>query len=320
LAVYTDVSDEQLRAFMAAYDCGELESFTGIAEGVENSNFMIRTDRANYILTLYERRVRRDELPFFLGLMDHLAAAGVHCPVPLKTKAGEVLRELCGRPAALVTFLEGMWPRRVQPIHCAELGQAMARLHEVGRSFTLTRPNRLSVEGWRELTDKTAAAADTVMPGLAQLVESECVTLERIWPSGLPSGVIHGDMFPDNVFFRGDKLSGILDFYFACNEAFAYDLAIALNAWCFDPDRSFNVTKAQAVIGGYERVRPLLPEERQALVTLARGSALRFLLTRLFDWLNHPPGALVKRKDPLEYLAKLRFHQNAVGIASYGLS
>jgi homoserine kinase type II len=319
MAVYTEVSDEDLEAFVAQYDIGKVISFKGIAEGVENSNYLLRTDRESYILTLYEKRVRRQDLPYFLGLMEHLSTHGIHCPVPIQGRDGSALRELCGRPAAVISFLEGLWPRRIQPFHCSELGAALARMHIAGGSFEMTRPNDLSVEGWRPLFEASAARAHEVRPGLATAIESELDDLEANWPDGLAAGVIHADLFPDNVFFLDDRLSGIIDFYFACNDFFAYDLAVCLNAWCFEPDNAFNITKARNMLQAYQRLRPLSPEELRALPWLARGSALRFLLTRLYDWLNHPEGAFVKPKDPLEYWKKLRFHAAVRGPGAYGL-
>jgi len=320
LAVYTDVTDDELKAFVAAYDLGEVLSFQGIAEGVENSNFAVRTSRGSFILTLYEKRVAAADLPFFLTLMEHLAARGVSCPTPIKARDGGLLRSLKGRPAAIVSFLEGLWPRRIAPSHCLQVGEALARLHAAGADFPMRRANALSVAGWAPLIEATRAEAAIVKPGLAEALDAEYAVLAARWPSGLPTGVIHADLFPDNVFFLGDRLSGLIDFYFACTDALAYDLAVCLNAWCFEADRSLNVTKARALFQGYESVRPLAPAERTALPLLARGSALRFLLTRLYDWLNHPPEAFVKPKDPLEYWAKLRFHQSVGDVADYGLA
>lgn len=319
MAVYTDVPDEELAAFVAEYELGAVTAFKGIAEGVENSNFLLRTERGSFILTLYEKRVRSEDLPFFLGLMEHLAARGFACPTPVKGRDGVALRRLCNRPAAIVTFLDGLWPRRIQPLHCAGVGDALARLHLAGAGFGIRRPNDLSVGGWRRLLDAAAPRAHEVRAGLAQELLAEFARLEAEWPKGLPEGVIHADLFPDNVFFQGERLTGVIDFYFACDDAFAYDVAICLNAWCFEADGSFNVTKARALLTRYEAVRPLSAAEYAALPVLARGSALRFLLTRLYDWLNHPPGAFVKPKDPLEYLHKLRFHQGVRDVGSYGL-
>jgi homoserine kinase type II len=319
MAVYTDVSDEDLRAFAALYDIGEVLSCKGIAEGVENSNFLVTTERGNFILTLYEKRVTPRDLPFFIALMEHLARNGVACPTPVPGRDGIALRELCGRPAAIVTFLAGMCPRRILPFHCAALGRALAALHRAGASFRMTRANDLAVAGWRRLFESCRTRAAEAQPGLAEELAAELVLLETMWPRDLPMGVIHADLFPDNVFFRDHELSGLIDFYFACTDFLAYDLAICLNAWCFEADGSFNVTKARLLLDGYRRERPLAPPELAALPVLARGGALRFLLTRLFDWLNPPAGALVRPKDPIEYLRKLRFHRAIIDPGGYGL-
>jgi homoserine kinase type II len=318
MAVYTEVSDDELARFIVPYGIGEVLSYKGIAEGVENSNFLLRTTTGTFILTLYEKRVNPGDLPFFLGLMEHLAARGITCPLPVKMANGEALGTLCGRPAAIITFLEGMWTRRPQVAHCAELGQALASFHAAGRDFPLTRSNALSVSGWRPLAEQAGAGADDVMPGLAEELVRELAFLESAWPQGLPEGVIHADLFPDNVFFLGQKLSGLIDFYFACNDTLAYDLAICINAWCFEPDGAFNATKARALLSAYHAARPLSGEELAALPLLLRGGSLRFLLTRLVDWLAVPPGALVKPKDPLEYWKKLRFHRSVSDIGAYG--
>lgn len=319
MAVYTEVSDEELSTFIASYGLGELKSFKGIAEGVENTNYIIHTTRGAFILTLYEKRVAREDLPFFLGLTEHLAAHGVTCPTPVRDLEGRNLNELAGRPAALVTFLEGFWVRRPTPAHCAAVGEALARLHLGGEGFALKRANALGLAGWRPLYDRFADKAAGIASGLDELIESELATLEAQWPRGLVDGVIHADLFPDNVFFLSDKLSGLIDFYFACNDALAYDIAICLNAWCFEQDLSFNITKGRAFLRGYETVRLLTAPEREAMPMLARGAAMRFLLTRAYDWLNTPPDALVSPKNPLEYVRRLRFHQGVRTIADYGL-
>ena len=319
MAVYTEIGDDELRAFAALYDIGEVLSCKGIAEGVENSNYLLTTERSNFILTLYEKRVARADLPFFIALMDHLAHHGVACPTPLRAKDGEALRELCGRPAAIVTFLNGMWPRRIEPFHCAALGGALAGLHLAGESFAMARPNDLGVAGWRALYESCRERAGELQPGIARELDEELAVLEANWPRDLPTGVIHADLFPDNVFFRGRTLSGLIDFYFACTDFLAYDIAICLNAWCFEGDLSFNVTKARLFVASYRAARPLDESELMALPLLARGSALRFLLTRLYDWLNQTAGALVRPKDPLEYLRKLRFHRGIIGPAAYGI-
>ena len=319
MAVYTEVGDDELRVFVALYDIGEVLACKGIAEGVENSNYLLTTERGNFILTLYEKRVALEDLPFFISLMDHLARQGVPCPTPVRARGGEALRQLCSRPAAIVTFLTGMWPRRIEPFHCAGLGSALADLHRAGGSFAGRRPNNLGVTGWRRLYEASAARAGELQQGLAAELGDELAFLEASWPQGLPGGVIHADLFPDNVFFRDREVSGLIDFYFACSDFLAYDLAICLNAWCFEPDGSFNVTKARLLVRQYHAARPLDAAELAALPLLARGSALRFLLTRLYDWLNQTAGALVRPKDPLEYLKKLRFHRGISDPAAYGI-
>src|SRR5271169_5721093 len=319
MAVYTDVAAEDLDHFLAGYDIGELLAYKGIAEGVENSNFLVHTDRGNFILTLYERRVAEGDLPFFLALMEHLASRGLTCPQPVKNRSGKLLGKIAKRPAAIVTFLDGLWIRRPSAAHCAALGEALAHLHLAGADFPMRRDNALSVAGWRQLYKNCRERAHNVERNLETLVAAELEVLEREWPRGLPQGVIHADLFPDNVFFLADRLSGLIDFYFACTDTLVYDVAICLNAWCFEPDHSYNVTKGRALLANYAKTRPLSALEWEKLPLLARGATLRFLLTRLVDWLDVPPGALVRPKDPLEYARKLRFHQKVKSPADYGV-
>lgn len=320
MAVYTDVSETELGAFLARYAIGGLLSYKGIAEGVENSNYLLRTDQGMFILTLYEKRVDRDDLPFFLDLMRHLSMRGVNCPLPVSQKSGELIGELAGRPAAIVTFLEGMWIRRPTVEHCRALGDALARLHLAGLDFAGQRPNALGVGAWRPLWQLSRARADEVEEGLASETEADLERLEAGWPQGLPAGVIHADLFPDNVFFLKGQLSGLIDFYFACTDLLAYDLAICLNAWCFERDYAFNLTKGRALLQAYTDVRPLSPAEAAALPVLAHGAAMRFMLTRLYDWLTVPAGSFVVKKDPMEYVRRMRFHRQVKSAAEYGLA
>ena len=319
MAVYTEVSDEELAGFLAAYDIGRPLSMKGIAEGVENSNFLLHAEAGSFILTLYERRTRVEDLPFFLGLMEHLSAKGLSCPQPVKSRTGEALGRIAGRPAAMVTFLEGLSVRRPSLAHCAAAGAAMADLHRYGRDFPAVRPNALSLDAWAPLFEMSRERAEEVAPGLTRLIDDELAFLQASWPRDLPGGIIHADLFPDNVLFLGES-AGLIDFYFACTDAFAYDLAIGLNAWCFEPDGSYNATKAGGMIAAYQANRRLAPSEVAALPVLARGAALRFALTRLVDWLNVPPGALVQPKDPAEYVGKLRFHQRVAGAGELGVA
>jgi homoserine kinase type II len=319
MAVYTEVSFDDLEALLADYDIGTPKSFKGIAEGVENSNFYLQTDRGAFILTLYEKRVHEPDLPFFLGLMEHLAARGLACPVPMRGREGRQWTQVNGKPAALLTFLDGLSLRRPEAARCAAAGEACADLHEAGKGFAISRPNVLGLEGWRKLAAATLPKADSVQDGLRALIEDALTRLSGEWPTGLPSGIIHADLFPDNVLLMNDKVSGLIDFYFACNDALAYDLAVMLNAWCFESDGAYNITKGKALIGAYRRRRELTDAECAALPALARGAALRFLLTRLYDWLNPDPTALVRPKDPRDFAKRLRFHMKVTTPAEYGL-
>jgi homoserine kinase type II len=319
MAVYTEISDEELTALLARYDIGGLLSFKGIAEGVENSNYLLKTEKSPFILTLYEKRVNKDDLPFFLGLMEHLARRSLPCPTPVHDRSGAVLQEVAGRPAAIISFLDGYSVRRPRVAHCGPVGAALADLHSAGADFAITRQNALSLGGWRQLAEATADKADLAAEGLAEEIAAELRYLEQAWPGELPAGVIHADLFPDNVFFRGETMSGLIDFYFACNDLLAYDVAVCLNAWCFEEPNAINVTKARALLRGYNDRRPLSDAEIKALPILARGAALRFLLTRLYDWFNTSGSALVKPKDPLEYRRKLRFHQSVRSPSTYGV-
>jgi homoserine kinase type II len=318
MAVYTDVSFEDLKSLLADYDIGEPLTFKGIAEGVENSNFFLQTDRGSYILTLYEKRVRAEDLPYFLGLMTHLAEQDIACPLPVRSESGKHSTELNGRPAALLTFLKGVSLRKPDVDHCGAAGEALGLMHEASKRFALKRENALSLEGWRMLALQTRDKADSVQKDLAQLI-SETLSELSTWPRDLPAGVIHADLFPDNVLFMDGKVSGLIDFYFACNDALAYDIAVMLNAWCFETDGAFNVTKSKALLSAYQTRRALTENEIKALPLLARGAALRFLLTRLYDWLNPDPSAFVRPKDPRDYIKRLRFHRTVKTAAEYGL-
>lgn len=320
MAVYTDVPEGDLARFLEEYDIGRLLSYKGIAEGTENTNFLLHAGSGAFILTLYEKRVDGADLPFFLGLMEHLARKGLSCPLPVRRADGALTGALAGRTAALITFLEGVWSRRPNVAQCREVGRALASLHRAGADFPLARPNALGLPGWRSLWEASREHADAVEPGLTAEIDADFAALEAAWPRDLPAGVIHADLFPDNVFFLGDTLSGLIDFYFACDDLYAYDLATCLNAWCFEPDFSFNVTKSMALLAGYQAVRPLSAAEVAALPVLARGSALRFLMTRLYDWLTIPDGPLVRKRDPLEYVRKLRFHRAVASPAEYGVA
>ena len=313
MAVYTDITDAELGAFLADFDLGAPLAFKGIAEGVSNSNFLLETEAGRFILTIYEKRAREEDLPYFIDLMQWLGAHGYPSPAPVADREGRMLKRLMGKPAALVSFLPGMSVRRPKAQHCREAGIGLARLHLAASGFSGHRDNDLGQSAWAGMFQGEEAAADRLRPGLAALIGEDIAMLERAWPRELPQGVIHADFFPDNVFFLGDRFAAAIDFYFAANDALAYDMAVCLNAWCFEPDRSFNVTNARALVAGYESVRPFSEAEKAALPVLAHGAAMRFFLTRLIDWDTTPEGALVKPHNPLDYETRLAFHRASAG-------
>ena len=318
MAVYTDLNPDELAALLAHYELGPVKAFAAIAEGVENSNFMLETTRGRFILTIFEARVTQADLPFFMAVMARLAERGFPAPRPIATLNGDFITHAKGKPAAIVSFLDGDWPRHPTIAHCRAVGAALARMHLALGGFEMERINALGPEGWEALTRPRLARAQSLRPGLAEAITSDLAEVRARWPSHLPTGAIHADLFPDNALFEGERLSGVIDFYFACTDFLAYDLAVCVNAWCFDAAGGYDITKGRALIAAYENVRPLEPAERAALPVLARGAALRFFATRLADWADTPAGALVRPKDPLEYADKLAFHRGAQGATEYG--
>ena len=319
MAVYTRVDEDQLAEFLTEYDVGIAQNFTGITHGVENSNYRLTTTAGDFILTLYEKRVDPADLPFFIGLMGHMAAAGIPCPEPVAGRDSEVLRQLNGRPAAMVTFPTGTWNANPSVSRCRAVGGMLARMHLAGADFTMQRTNALAATGWRPLLDTAdASAAETLLPGLWQSASDRLDIILAAWPDDLPTGVLHADLFPDNVLFIGDDVTGIIDFYFACNDMLAYDLAIMLNAWCFEHDGSFNITKARNLLAGYQSIRPLSDDEIAAIPILSRGAAMRFFLTRLYDWINTPADAQVRPHNPMDYWKRLNFHFQIETASAYG--
>lgn len=318
MAVYTDITDEELAELLADFDLGAALSLKGVAEGVENSNFLLETEAGRFFLTIYEKRVNEGDLPFFLGLMHWLAEHGYPSATPIADRSGQILKRVRGKPAAVISFLSGLSVRRPSAAHCREAGSGLARLHLAAEGFTLSRANDLGEAAWAPMFAGLRDRAEALKPGLAAQVEGDLARISADWPSGLPMGVIHADFFPDNVFFQGGKFVAAIDFYFACVDALAYDIAVALNAWCFEADGSFNITSARALLAGYEAHRPLTDAERSALPVLAHGAAMRFFLTRLHDWHATPAGALVRPKDPLEYERKLAVHRASPDLVLFG--
>ena len=320
MAVYTDITDEELSELLADFDLGSALSLKGVAEGVENSNFLLETETGRYFLTVYEKRTREEDLPFFLGLMRWVAERGYSSATPIADRHGEMLKRVRGKPCAIVSFLSGLSVRRPTAAHCREAGIGLAELHLAAAGFPETRANDLGQAAWASMFRGLTNAANDLKPGLAAVIEGDLRQIAEAWPSDLPTGVIHADYFPDNVFFKAGQFAGAIDFYFACNDALAYDVAIALNAWCFEPDGSFNITSARQLVAGYESRRPLSDAERAALPILAHGAAMRFFLTRLADWGATPEGALVRPKDPLEYERKLAVHRASPDLVLFGAS
>jgi homoserine kinase type II len=318
MAVYTDITDDELDVLLADFDLGAALAFKGIAEGVSNSNFLLETEAGRFILTVYEARTNAADLPYFLELMRWLARHGYPSAEPMADRDGRLIKHVRGKPCAITQFLSGLSVRRPTAAHCREAGAGLAALHLAGDGFPMRRANDLGQAAWAGMFSGLEDEADGLKPGLARTILSDLDLLAQRWPQGLPSGVCHADFFPDNVFFTGGRFSGAIDFYFACTDAFAYDVAVALNAWCFEPDGSFNITGARQLVAGYETLRPLSHTERAALPILAHGAAMRFFLSRLQDWGATPAGALVKPKDPLEYERKLAVHRSAPDLVLFG--
>jgi len=319
MAVYTPVSAEAMAAFLGLYDAGALRSFKGIAEGVENSNFLVETTGggagSRFILTLYEKRVAASDLPFFMALLDHLADRG--CPVPraIRGRDGVQIRTLSDRPACLIEFLDGVSVSTPSPAQAEAAGAALGAMHRAAADFPHARANSMGIAAWRPLADRCAGAWERIDPALADLVADELDALEAAWPDALPHGVVHADLFPDNVLMLGERVTGLIDFYFSCTDIRAYDLAVMHGAWCFSGDgRQFDRAVSDALIAGYRRAHPIAPEEIAALPVLARGAALRFTLSRAYDWINTPADAMVTRKDPLAFARRLRFYRDPAAL------
>lgn len=303
MAVYTKLTDAEIADFVARYDIGGLESASGIEKGIENSNYLITAGNKRYILTIFENRVENADLPFFVRLTSHLQEKGINCPVTLADREGVQLGEIKGKKAAIITFLEGADVEKVEDFHIEGIGRLNAQMHLAVADFKESRKNALSLSKWVNLLEQVAPRADELKPGLARYIARELEFLAGNWPFDLPSGVVHTDLFPDNVFFKDGEVSGVIDFYFSCTDHFAYDAAICINAWGIESD----MRRRQIFMDAYQSVRKFTPQELAAMPVLLRGAAMRFLITRLFDWFNTPQNALVKKKDPMEYLKKLEF-------------
>ncbi|OPZ77192.1 MAG: Homoserine kinase [Alphaproteobacteria bacterium ADurb.Bin438] len=321
MAVYTKIDTVEMKDFISKYDIGKLTYFKGIKEGISNTNYLVETEQDKFILTVFESRTVPEQIPFFMDLLTHLYDYGINCPTPIKDKKANIIQSVQGKSACLSKFLYGKSVMSPNFVNCKGLGRAMAKLHEAGKNFEQTRENMMGMNHLRPLYDKFKANLDDIRPRLHDEIEECLEIVETKWPKQdeLPYGIIHADLFPDNVFFLDNKLSGLIDFFFSCNDFFAYDLAVCINAWCFEKDFDFNVTKVKNLVAGYNSIRPLTKEELHYLPMFCMGSALRFFMTRCFDMLNHNSEDFVIPKDPIEYLRKIRFHKNIKSYVEYGI-
>ena len=320
MAIYTKLSENNLKDFFQKYNLGKLLSYAGITEGIENTNYSIKTDKGKFILTVYEKRIEEKDLPFFMGLMRNLFDANFPSPEPIINRNGNYITDIVGKKAAVVTFLGGAAKKELSPDNCKEVGINAAKLHLITNNLVIKRKNKLSVNSWRKIYKNVEKDCAKIHPNLTKTIEENLNEIENSWPKNIPSGIIHADLFADNIFFKNNQLTGIIDFYFSCYDFYAFEIAICLNAFCFEGRKenlSFNVTKAKKFIDGYSSIRKLSEEEKKSLKILCQGAAIRFLLTRVFDYLNLTEGAIVKIKDPIEYLKRLEFHNSVKDYQDY---
>jgi len=320
MAVYTRLNKNKIEEILSNYNLGKLDSFKGIEEGIENTNYFLLVNKKKFILTIYEKRVKSEDLPFFSNLMSSLNKANFKCPSPISNTNNSTITNFDGKKLMIVSFLEGKAKSNLSPENCRAIGIEIAKMHELTKNFKNKRQNSLSINSWRGLFDSVKDQCSKLHKDLPKLIAENLISVEKNWPKDLPKGIIHADLFHDNIFFNNDKFSGIIDFYFSCEDFFAFEIAICFNALCFDgvkENLSFNVTKAKNFIDGYSAIRKLSDFEKQSIKVLSQGAALRFLLTRVFDALNTVEGAIVKVKDPIEYLKRLEFHKNAKNHEDY---
>jgi homoserine kinase type II len=320
MAVYTKFTEDNIKSILSNYSIGALNEFKGIQEGIENTNYLLFVENKKYILTIYEKRVKEEDLPFFSELMSGLNKSGFKCPVPILNKKNETINEFNKKKLMIVSFIEGKSKEVLNPEDCKSVGIEAAKMHEITKKFKVKRLNDLSITSWRKIFNSVKDKCSVIHKDLPKLIESNLADVEKCWPTDLPKGIIHADLFNDNIFFKDNKFSGIIDFYFSCNDFYAFEIAICFNALCFDVDQSnlnFNVTKAKNLINGYNQIRQLTDNEKKNIKVLSQGSALRFLLTRVFDALNAVEGAIVKVKDPIEYLKRLEFYKKTKDFEDY---
>ncbi len=320
MAIYTKLNREQLQNILLNYKLGNLKNFKGIEEGIENTNYFIETEKGKYILTVYEKRVNNEDLPFFSKLMLDLSKNNFVCPKPISNKNNSYISDLNNKKFMIVSYLEGASKSSLSPTECKVVGKEIAKFHQITKNFNFKRQNDLSVKSWRRIFTQVKDRCNKIHPDLPKLIEANLINIEKDWPKNLPSGIIHADLFSDNIFFKNNKFSGFIDFYFSCNDFYAFEIAICFNASCFDginENLSFNVTKAKKFFDGYNKIRKISNDEKKYIKVLSQGAALRFLLTRVFDSINIVDDAVVKIKDPIEYLKRLEFHKNSKNFEDY---
>ncbi len=317
MAVYTKLAHQEVEQFLEQYNINNFKDYKGITEGVENTNYFINTLEQDYILTIYEKRVDENDLPFFINLLSNLSENKFPCPKPIANKNNQKINKIKNKNAALVTFLNGQSKNKITSDECFEIGKITAQLHEITKKFNVSRKNNLSIESWQNIFEKTIKQKIDLDETIIKKTKNYLNFLKDNWPKNLPQGIIHADLFPDNIFFTNNKVSGIIDFYFACNDFFAYEIAICINSICFDNNSTFNMTKAKNLIDGYSSVRTLSEDEKKYLPILSMGAAMRFFLTRLYDFYHTDNKADVKIKDPFEYFKKIEFHSTIKNFNEY---
>ena len=320
MAVYTRVNSKDISYIEKNYNIGKIKSFTGIKKGIENTNYLLKTENKKFILTLFEKRVQEKDLPFFMNLMEKLNKHKINCPEPQRNKKGGFLIKIKSKTASIVSFVEGKDKLKLNPKNCYEIGKNIAKLHIASKKIKLYRKNSLSLKDWPKLLSKIGNKSKIISPNLNGLMKNSFLEIKNKWPKNLPYGIIHADLFIDNIFFKKNKFHGYIDFYFACNDFLMYEIAICINALCFDKKNNkfiFNKKKSSNLIKGYSKIRRFSEKEKKSLNVLCRGAALRYLLTRTYDYLNTPKSAIIKIKNPREYIQKLKVHNQFNNFKNY---
>ena len=320
MAVYTKISRNDIISIDQKFNLGKIISFKGIKKGIENTNYLLRTKNNKYILTIFEKRVQKKDLPFFMSLMDKLNNHKINCPKPQKNKKGNYLFNIKNKPSSIVSFVEGKEKNKLKIKDCYEIGKNIAKLHMASKKIKLYRKNSMSLSSWPKLLNKIGNKSNKIDVNLNDLMKTSLRDIKKRWPRKLSSGIIHGDLFIDNIFFKNNKFYGYIDFYFSSNDFLIYEIAICINALCFDKKNRkfiFNKKKSKNLLRGYSSLRKLSKNEKNCLNILCKGAALRYLLTRTYDYLNTPKSAIIKIKNPREYIQKLKIHNKFNNFKNY---